>query len=319
MKKIIYVRDINRDRLDVNDWFIVTKKGMFSSKNNKKYINVELRDKSGTIIGKVWDRADDFDSLFDRYDLVFVRAKADLYQGRYQLNIADIRKTDIELSVSSIADFYPESPAGIEILKMEYFKIVNEIKEPHIASLFAVINKDKDLLEKFFTFPASIGVHHMYSGGLLEHSLSLAKLAKQTTGVIGGDLDILIAGALLHDIGKIEEMEIRGGFRYSDRGRLLGHITIGVIILERLMGQVSGFPSWLADTLTHIVVSHHGVEEWGSPKKPMSVEALMVHYLDNLDAKVAGVREYMQENMEDEKWSGYHRLYESRFYKIPER
>ena len=160
-------------------------------------------------------------------------------------------------------------------------------------------------------------MHHIYIGGLLEHSLSMARIARQAVQVVGGNLDIILAGCLLHDIGKIEEIDVKRGFKYTDRGRLLGHIALGVTILDGLLREVS-VPAHIADALSHIIVSHHGVEEWGSPKKPMFIEALVVHYLDNLDAKVMGVKEHMKENMEDERWTEYHRLYESRFYKIPE-
>jgi len=174
------------------------------------------------------------------------------------------------------------------------------------------------MMEKFFFYPASIGVHHIYVGGLLEHSLSMVRMARHVVNIVGGDLDIVLAGCLLHDIGKIEEIDVKKGFKYTDRGRLLGHISLGVMILEELLREVKDFPAHIADVLSHIIVSHHGVEEWGSPKKPMFIEALIVHYLDNLDAKVMGVKEHMKDNMEDERWSEYHRLYESKFYKIPE-
>ena len=143
-------------------------------------------------------------------------------------------------------------------------------------------------------------------------------MAEHVVNIIGGDLDITIAGCLLHDIGKIEEIDVRKGFKYTDRGRLLGHITLGIMLFEELISEVKDFPGHMADALSHIILSHHGVEEWGSPKKPMFTEALIVHYLDNLDAKVMGVREHMKDNMEDERWSEYHRLYESKFYRIPE-
>jgi 3'-5' exoribonuclease len=143
-------------------------------------------------------------------------------------------------------------------------------------------------------------------------------MAKEAVKFCGGNLDVVIAGSLFHDIGKIDEMEIKGAFRYSDKGRLLGHIALGVVIFEALVNEVKDFPQQISDILKHIIISHHGVEEWGSPRKPMTIEALMVHYIDNLDAKVMGVKEHMKENMEDELWTTYHRLYESRFYKIPE-
>jgi len=168
--------------------------------------------------------------------------------------------------------------------------------------------------------PASLGVHHVCLGGLLEHSVSVAEMALRAAAFTGADPDIVVAGSFLHDIGKVEEIGSKGGaFAYSDKGRLLGHITLGITLLEGLVSAVEGFPPFLADVLKHIILSHHGEQEWGSPKKPMCIEALVVHYIDDLDAKVAGVKEHMISNMEDEKWSQFHKLYESRFYRIPER
>ena len=163
-----------------------------------------------------------------------------------------------------------------------------------------------------------MGVHHVSIGGLLEHSVTVAEIARNAASLIGGDPDIVVAGSLLHDIGKVEEIAFDGGaFSYSDRGRLLGHITLGIMMLEDMARAVEGFPGHLADALKHIILSHHGEAEWGSPKKPMCIEALVVHYIDNLDAKVMGVKEHMNSSMEDERWTQFHKLYESRFYKIP--
>ncbi|MEI6154260.1 MAG: HD domain-containing protein [Deltaproteobacteria bacterium] len=319
MKKDIFINNIIRENMEVNDSFMVIKKGIFSSKNNAKYMSVELKDKTGKIEGKIWDNADIFNKLFDKNDIVSIKAKSRFYQGKPQLTINDIRKAEQNLTLDNMRAFFAESTAGIDLLKEEYYKVIDQLKEPHIISLFSILNNRKDTLEKFFLYPASIGVHHVYMGGLLEHSLSLVKMGMHAAKIIGGDTDIIIAGSLLHDIGKVEEIEMRGGFKYSDRGRLLGHITLGVMMLEECIKGVTGFPAHIADVLAHIIISHHGVEEWGSPKKPMSLEALMVHYLDNLDAKVMGVKEHMRDNMEDEKWTEYHKLYESRFYKLPGR
>ncbi|MBA4391127.1 MAG: hypothetical protein C0399_09330 [Syntrophus sp. (in: bacteria)] len=318
MNKKIFIKDITTEQAIINDYFVVVKKGTYTTKTNSKYMNISLRDNTGVIEGKVWERVDELNGLFDKNDIVFVKARARLYQEKLQLNVTDIQRVDEEMPFEQIRQFFPASEVDGDALKEEYFRMVEELKNPSIRALFAVLNTKKDLLEKFFFYPASIGVHHMYIGGLLEHSLSVARMAKHTAGVVGGNPDIITAGSLLHDIGKIEELDVKKGFKYTDRGRLLGHITLGVMLLDELLGEVNDFPAHIADVLSHIIVSHHGVEEWGSPKKPMFTEALVVHYLDNLDAKVMGVKEYMKENMEDEQWSGYHRLYESKFYKIPE-
>ncbi|HOV90879.1 MAG TPA: HD domain-containing protein [Syntrophorhabdaceae bacterium] len=319
MIKKVFVKDIIDEGRDINDYFIVRNKGIYSSRNNTKYMSLELKDRTGVIDAKVWENVEELSSLFDRNDIIKVRAKTRFYQNKPQLNVIDIQKLNEDIAISDIKEFFSEGERNTEDLKKAYFALIKEIDDPYLISLFELLNMEQDTIERFFFFPASISVHHMYIGGLLEHSLSVAYLGKKAVELMGGNKDIIIAGSLLHDIGKIEELEFRGGFRYSDRGRLLGHITLGVMMLERFIRKIEGFPSYLQDILSHIIISHHGLEEWGSPKKPMSLEALTVHYIDNLDAKVMGVKEHMQENMEDDRWTGYHKLYESRFYKIPER
>ncbi|MCX5804913.1 MAG: HD domain-containing protein [Proteobacteria bacterium] len=319
MRKDIFVKDIKKEGIDVNDLFIVSKKNIFTGKNNAKYMSIELKDKTGSIEGKVWENVDNINKLFEKNDLVFVKAKMRLYQEKPQLTVSDIRRFDNVVNLEDMSAFFPEAEPGIDNLKKVFFQLLNEIEEPHIASLFSALIRRNDILEKFFLFPASIGVHHVYLGGLLEHSLSMAQMGKNAADITGADKDIIIAGSLLHDIGKVEELCVKGGFQYSDRGRLMGHIALGTIMFEEIAKEVNEFPEHISDMLAHIIISHHGVEEWGSPKKPMSIEALIVHYLDDLDAKVMGVKEHMKENMADKKWTEYHKLYESRFYKLPER
>jgi 3'-5' exoribonuclease len=319
VRKSIFIKDINREGIEVNDLFVVSKKNIFTDKNNKKYMSLELKDKTGIIEGKVWENVDNINKLFEKNDLVFVKAKMRFYQEKPQLTVTDIRRFDNEVCLEDMSAFFPEAEPGIDNLKKDFFQLLNEIEDPYIASVFSVLIRKNDVLEKFFLFPASVGVHHVYLGGLLEHSLSMAHMGKHVADITGADKDIIIAGSLLHDIGKVEELCVKGGFQYSDRGRLMGHIALGTLMFEGLAQEVNGFPEHTSDMLAHIIISHHGVEEWGSPKKPMSIEALIVHYLDDLDAKVMGVKEHMKENMADEKWTEYHKLYGSRFYKLPER
>jgi len=318
VKKHIFVKDITKEHMDISDLFIVTKKGVFSTKNNTKYMSIGLRDATGVIEGKVWERVDELQDAFDKNDLVYVKSKSRFYQEKPQLNIADIKKINEILTLNDMKAFLPEGQRGNDMVREEFMGLVDSIQSSSIRSLFSVLTERSGLAEKFYSYPASIGVHHVYLGGLLEHSVAVAHMAKEAVKFCGGNLDVVIAGSLFHDIGKIDEMEIKGAFRYSDKGRLLGHIALGVVIFEALVKEVKDFSPQISDILKHIIISHHGIEEWGSPRKPMTIEALIVHYIDNLDAKVMGVKEHMKENMEDELWSTYHRLYESRFYKIPE-
>lgn len=320
----MFIRDISKKGgLEVDGLFIVSKKNIFTDKNNKKYMSLELKDKTGNIECRVWENDNNnvanFNKLFEKDDLVNIQGKTNLYQGKLQLNIIDINKLEEGVSIENIGLFFPEAEPGVDSLKKGFFQLLNEIEEPHIAAFFTSLIRRRDVLEKFFLFPASIGVHHVCLGGLLQHSLSMANMGKHVADITGADKDIIIAGSLLHDIGKVEELCVKGGFQYSDRGRLMGHIALGSIMFQELVKEVEGFPDYISDILAHIIISHHGIEEWGSPKKPMALEALIVHYLDDLDAKVMGVKEHMKTNMTDDKWTEYHRLYESRFYKLPER
>ncbi len=316
--KRLFVKDLVRDA-DVNDYFIVARKGLYLSKNNTKYMTLVLKDRTGSIEARVWERAEELGSLFERNDLVYVESKAKMYQESLQLSVTNLRRVEQELKPDELKEFYPESKSANDDLQKSFFGLVSGLKNPHLGALFVELGKRKDLLERFFYLPASIGVHHVYIGGLLEHSVNLAAMAKCIAPLTGTDEDLLVAGCLLHDVGKVEELKIKGGFSYSDKGRLLGHITLGIMLCDNLIAAIDGFPEYLGDVIKHIILSHHGEAEWGSPKKPMCLEAMVIHYLDNLDAKVVGVREHMQGNMDDETWTQYHKLFESRFYKLPER
>jgi len=316
VSKKTFVRDITGSQKEVNDLFVVTKKGTYTSRENKKYMMIGLKDATGSIDGRIWEAVDELEGLFERGDIVSVQSKVKDYQNKLQLHITNIRKLDADLAVDDIDHFYPAGDRDRESLEKEYGEIVRAMGNPWLTKLLAAFHEDVQLRKRFFSYPASTTVHHVYVGGLLDHSLCMARMGMAAVSIIGGDRDIVIAGSILHDIGKTQELDITRGFRFTDRGRLLGHITLGVMILEDLIRRVDGFPKELTDILTHIVVSHHGLEEWGSPKKPMFPEAIIVHHLDNLDSKVKGVREHMKDNMADERWSDYHRLYEAKYYKI---
>jgi 3'-5' exoribonuclease len=310
------VRDITGNQHEVNDLFVVTKKGTYTAKNNTKYMMIGLKDATGSIEGRVWERVDELEGLFEKGDIVSIRSKARVYQDRLQLHVTDIRKLDADMAVSDIAHFYPAGEKDRDSLEKEYAQIVKEIGNPWLTKLLKAFHDNAQLRDRFFSYPASTTVHHVYVGGLLDHSLRMARMGMAAASLIGGDRDIIVTGSILHDIGKTQELDITRGFRFTDRGRLLGHITLGVMIFEDMIRLMDEFPQELTDILTHIIVSHHGLEEWGSPKKPMFPEAIIVHHLDNLDSKVMGVREHMRENMADERWSEYHRLYEAKYYKI---
>lgn len=316
--KRLFIKDITNDS-EVNDYFVVAKKGVYNSRNNKKYMALRLKDSTGSIEARAWDAVDELSVGFEKNDIVYVQSRARAYQDAVQLNVTAIRKVEEDLSIDDMRDFYPQSEAVDDGLTGRFDALVQGFSNPSIVALFERLGARKDIMERYFSYPASVGVHHVSISGLLLHSVTVAEMGRRVAPLSGGDMDLVVAGALLHDVGKVEEITVKGGFRHSDRGRLLGHITLGVMLLDELLDGMENFPPHVADVLRHIIVSHHGETEWGSPKRPMCIEALVVHYLDNLDAKTVGVKEHMKESMEDENWTQYHRLYESRFYKIPER
>ena len=172
------------------------------------------------------------------------------------------------------------------------------------------------MVGKLKTAPAAKKMHHAYIGGLLEHTLSMVMLSVKIAGHYSGiDKDLLIAGAVLHDLGKVREFEYESRIDYSDEGRLVNHIVIAVQMLEEKLQQIDTFPRNLADLLKHMIISHHGTREFGSPEPPKTIEAVLLHYIDEIDSKVNAIREFIATQDTEENWTSYHRLLERHFYK----
>jgi len=309
-----FVSDI-KDRDSVSAVFLVKDKVMAMAKNGKPYMNLRFMDKSGEIEAKVWDNTDVLDKRFDKDDFVQVRGKASVYMNKMQVVVAEISKVPEEQV--SLADFLPVSPRGGEEMKLELEEVVAGIRNPHLKSLMDSFLSDLPFMELYRSAPAAKAMHHVYLGGLLEHSLALVKLVKSIVPLYGGlNEDLLTVGALLHDAGKIYEMSFERAFDYTDAGKLLGHITIGVELLDEKIRSVDGFPRELAMLLKHMLLSHHGQYEFGSPKRPKTVEATVLNYLDDMDSKINGIRSHIaKENVSTSRWTAHHRLYDRYFFK----
>jgi 3'-5' exoribonuclease len=195
-------------------------------------------------------------------------------------------------------------------------EISQQVKNQHFRELLRLFWEDENFLERFKMAPASIWLHHTYLGGLLEHTLSLTQLVLKTASHYEGlNLDLLLTASILHDLGKVDELSYRRSFDYSDEGRLLGHIILGIERVEDKIRQLPHFPKSLSTLLKHLLLSHHGQYIWGSPKKPMTLEAVMLHYLDDMDAKMNGIKQFLKTQVPDgSEWSSYHRTFEQVFY-----
>ncbi len=309
-----FVSDI-KDRDQVDSVFLVKEKITAMAKNGKPYLTLRLMDKSGEVEAKVWDNVDQVGALFEKDDFLAVRSKASVYLGKLQLIISELKRVaeeDVTLS-----DFLPETERSIQGMEEELADMVASLTDPHLQRLLRSFFEDPELMRLYRVAPAAKGMHHVYLGGLMEHSLAVARLVEQIVPLYGGlNRDLLVAGALLHDVGKVREMTYMRSFDYTDEGKLLGHITIGVEMLQEKIAAIPGFPPELSMLLKHMLLSHHGQYEYGSPKRPKTIEATILNYLDDLDSKINGIRTHIRkEQVSGSRWTAYHRLYDRYFYK----
>ena len=310
--KALYAADIH-DNQSVDSLFLVSSKNHGVTKSGNSYLVLKLLDRSGEIEGRVWDRADDLGRGFDKNDFVRVRGQATLYQGKMQIRVQDVARVD-ENNVAA-EDFLPRSLFDPNAMLEELQTILRGIKNPHLLALAEACFADQELMELLKLAPGAKTIHHPYLSGLLEHTLSLLKLIpKVVENYRGIDLDLLLIGGFLHDIGKVYEFSFDRAFEYTDAGQLLGHLVMEVELVSKKIFTIPGFPDELAMHIKHLLVSHHGAYEFGSPKLPQTVEAIMLHALDDLDGKIQAIQN-LPEKEAGSKWTAFHRAYGRSFYR----
>ncbi|MDR4505673.1 MAG: HD domain-containing protein [Candidatus Scalindua sp.] len=295
--------------------FLVQRKELRTTKNGSLYIQTQLADRTGVIDARMWDASPRFFESLEDDAFLRIKGKAEIYQNRMQLIILSISKTD--QSEIKLADFLPSTERNINDMYSELRTIVNSIKQPYLKKLVTVFFDDKELCRSFCSAPAAVQYHHAFLGGLLEHTLSVAQAGVKIAHLYPAlNRDLLICGILFHDIGKITELCYERNLHYSDEGQLLGHLISGIQIVEEKAKQVEGFPKTLLDLLKHMILSHHGEYEWGSPKLPMTVEALALHYLDNLDAKMHAFNKAIANDKDSQdNWTGFNKMFERKLFK----
>lgn len=310
--KTLFVGDI-RENQAVDSVFLVAAKNHGVTKSGSGYLILKLMDRSGEIEGRVWERAEAIGKAFERNDFVRVRGQATLYRGRVQIRVQEIARAD-EREVAS-EDFLPRSPSDPEEMAKELMATLRTMKDPHLSALAEAFFADQSFMDLFKRAPAGKTIHHPYLGGLLEHTLSLLKLIlKVVENYRGIDVDLLLMGGFLHDIGKVYEFSYERAVEYTDRGQLLGHLVMEVEMVNDKIKDIPDFPEELAILLKHMVVSHHGSLEFGSPKLPQTVEAVMLHYLDDLDGKIQSIQSLLGKEPEA-RWSSFHRAYGRNFFR----
>jgi 3'-5' exoribonuclease len=295
----------------VDQVFLASMKQLRPNRNGNLYLQVELSDRTGTLSARMWNASESDYRNFDDGDFVRVEGSTQLYQGAIQLIATNIHKAKNE--EIDHADFMPLTPAAIDRLALRLAEMLRSLGNPHLRNLAECFLLDEEFMRKLTRCPAGVKNHHAYVGGLLEHIVNLMEVATRIVGCYPAiDRDLLVMGCFVHDLGKIDELSYERGFAYTDEGQLVGHLVMAIGLLEgkvREAERLSGepVPTEAVLRLKHMIVSHHGQYEFGSPKLPMTLEAVALHQLDNLDAKLHNFAQQMREDPNVESpWTHFH-------------
>jgi 3'-5' exoribonuclease len=305
--KDIYIRDLEKfDNQTITTRFVVAAKQIKPKKSGEPYLALTLSDRTGQIDAKMWDNVKEKMGVFDVDDVIEVRGLVNRYNGRLQFTIYQLI-AKLDGAKIDFADFLPACDKDVDALWATLGEFVASFKNLHLKALVEAFMSDPEIAHAYRTAPAAKTLHHAYIGGLLDHVVSLCKLCDLTCRNYPQiDRDLLLTGAFLHDIGKIHELSYARAFSYTTRGQLLGHMIIELEMLQEKLRLVLGFPDDLKMLLEHMIISHHGEYEFGSPKLPMFPEALLLHYLDDLDSKMESMRAQIAVQSDPEAvWAGY--------------
>src|SRR6202047_2553133 len=304
--KEFYICDCTRhENKIITSNFVVVSKQIKPKKSGEPYLALTVGDRSGQLDAKMWDNVEEVLNAFEQDDFLKIKGLVNKYKNRFQLTIHKLRKLgDSEIE---FADYLPKTTRDIDELWQTLSDFVSSFHNLHLQALVRAFMSDPEIATAYRNAPAAKTLHHAYIGGLLDHVVSLFRscdLVCRNYSQVNRDL--LLTGVFLHDIGKIHELAYNRSFSYTTRGQLLGHM---IIELEMLQAKLTGFPDFpqeLKILIEHLIISHHGEYEFGSPKLPMFPEALMLHYLDNLDSKMESMRAHFEREAASEgPWTGY--------------
>jgi len=312
------VRDLEPGE-SIDDTFLVESSNLKLTRNGKSYIQFSLRDRTGRIRALLWEASREAFERIGADTLVRVVGRVEQYQGSLQLVVDSIET--IERAESDRAEYLPHATADVAALERELGEVVAGVRSDPIRRFIETFLADPRIREGLRRAPAGKSLHHAYVGGLLEHIVTLARAARAIHPIYPEiDLDLLLAGVILHDLAKIEEISHDGAFAYTDRGQLVGHIAMGIAWVETKAREIPGIPKETVDQIQHMIASHHGCGEFGSPKEPMTAEAIALHMLDNLDAKLASyfaARAEPRNEAGPSQWSDIHPMFGRRLFFPP--
>jgi 3'-5' exoribonuclease len=298
-----FIRELKPDEISTAVFLVHTKE-VRQKRSGEPYLSLVLADRTGEIDCKMWDNVAEVVETFESDDFIKVKGLMQLYNNRPQFTIHKLRK--VADSEVDFTDFFPASLQDPEAMWNELRAMVAGLGNDHIRRLLDAFLDDPDIAARYKFAPAAKSIHHAFRSGLLEHVLSLARLAKLAGGHYNVDFNLLLAGVVLHDIGKIYELSYDRAFGYSPEGQLLGHIAIAIRMIADKIRAFPEFPAELRNLIEHMVLSHHGQLEFGSPKLPVFPEALLLHYLDDMDSKMECMRVLIDK---DPQATGYFTTY----------
>ena len=300
-----------RDGSRIQDVYLCKHRQSAVTKNGKHYENIILQDRTGQLDAKIWDPNSDAIGEFEALDYVYVAGTVSNFNGSLQASLKQARKAAPGEYIP--ADYLPVTKKNRKMMLSELLKLAASVQEPHLGALLkSFFVDDREFVIKFCAHSAAKTVHHSFVGGLLEHTLSVTRFCDffaQSYPNINRDL--LITAAMLHDIGKIDELSDFPVNEYTDDGQLLGHIVIGTEMIHDHAAKIPDFPSRLETALKHCILAHHGEYEFGSPKKPALIEALALNLADNADAKLETMTEFLEAGPEGAEWVGFNRFLDS--------
>jgi 3'-5' exoribonuclease len=312
--KTSFVSDLGTEQA-ITSFFLVNEKEVRNSRAGKSYLRLDLGDRSGTIEAVMWDQFEAAAKEISRGDVVKVNARVESYRNKLQLTLQQLRLAKPE--EVDLADFLPHTKEDVGKLWAQLLEYANSIENPWLKKLVNGIITDPATATRYKRAPAAKVMHHAYLGGLLEHVIGLCGLAKQVAAHYPElNADLLLTVAILHDVGKLDELCYDRAIGYTTEGQLLGHIVMELETVSRSMDAIEGFPPNLKAVVQHLLISHHGQYEFGSPKLPMIREAMVFHYLDDMDSKMAAVRAALVTESGDDEWSAYSPALGRKFLKL---
>jgi 3'-5' exoribonuclease len=314
--KTSFVTDLGTEQ-SITTFFLVHEKEIRNTREGKAYLRLELGDRSGTIEARMWDQFDTAVKDINRDDFVKVQARVEIYRNKPQLSLQQLRLAKPE--EIDLADFLPQTKADVGKLYAELLEYAGSIANPWLKKLTTGILNDPKIATRYKRAPAAKVMHHAYLGGLLEHVISLCGLARQIAAHYPElDVDLLLTAAILHDVGKLDELCYERAIGYTVEGQLLGHIVMEFETVSKAIDAIAGFPPNLKTVVQHMLISHHGQYEFGSPKLPMIREAMAFHYMDDLDSKLAAVRAALALDSGEAEWSAYSGALGRKFLRLDE-